>query len=99
MNLKLFAQPSYTRFGNLEHLKQAFRKSPKQIAGSPDAFEGLVAEFQDINTGKAFTCSEIYEEYKYKKFLVRMLDGRIITINFDNGKFFIQENRPHSPTE
>ena len=94
MNLKLFAQPNYTRFGNLEHLKQAFRKSPKQIAGSPDAFEGLVAEFNDTVTGRGLTCSEIYEEYKFKKFLVKMLDGRIITINFDNGKFFIQENKP-----
>jgi hypothetical protein len=92
MTLKLFVQPSFTRFGNLDHLKLAFKRAPKQVAGSPDAFEGLVAEFEEPDSGKTFTCSEIFEEYKYKKFLVRLLDGRIITVLCDNGRFFIKDN-------
>jgi hypothetical protein len=89
--MKVFAQPSFTRFGDLNNLKNAFRRAPKQVAGSPEAFNGLVAEFEDSDTGKTFTCSEISESFRYKKFLVKMLDGRIITIINDNGKFNIKD--------
>ena len=49
--MKVFEQPSFTRFTELNYLKNAFRKAPKQVAGSPEAFEGLVAEFLDSATG------------------------------------------------
>lgn len=89
--MKVFLQPDFTKFTNLELLKKTFKRAPRQIAGSPEAFEGLVAEFEDSNTGKTFTCSEIFDNYKYKKFLVKMLDGKIITIFYDNGNFIIRD--------
>ena len=91
MGLKLFIQPSFTRFGDLNRLKQAFKRAPKQIAGSPDAFDGWVAEFEDPETKRTATCSEIFNDFKYKRFLVKMLDGRIISVVYDAGKFFIQD--------
>jgi hypothetical protein len=90
-NMKVFAQPSFTRFGNLDNLKKAFKKAPRQLAGSPEAYEGLVAEFEDPETGRTATCSEINDQFKYKKFLVKMLDGKIITIINDNGKFAVKD--------
>jgi hypothetical protein len=89
--MKVFEQPSFTRFGNLENLRRAFKKAPRQIAGSPEAFDGLVAEFADPDTGRTVTCSEINEQYRYKKFLVKMLDGKIITLINENGRFSIKE--------
>jgi len=89
--MKVFEQPSFTRFTELNYLKNAFRKAPKQVAGSPEAFEGLVAEFLDTATGQTYTCSEIAQNYKYKKFLVKLLDGKVVTIINDNDKFIIKE--------
>ena len=89
--MKVFQQASFTRFKSLDKLKNAFKQAPRQIAGSPEAFNGLVAEFMDPSTEKTYTCSEIEESFKYSKFLVKMLDGRMITISRDNGKFVIKE--------
>jgi hypothetical protein len=89
--MKVFEQPSFTRFTELNYLKNAFRKAPKQVAGSPEAFEGLVAEFLDPSTGQSFTCSEISQNYRFKRFLVKILDGRIITIINNDDKFIIKE--------
>jgi hypothetical protein len=88
--MKVFEQPSFTKFKSIESLRDAFRKAPKQIAGSPEAFEGLVAEFKDPETNKTFTCSEINDIFKYKNFLVKLLNGNIITIINNSGIFFIK---------
>ena len=89
--MKVFEQPSFTRFNTPESLKNTFRRSPKQIAGSPDAFNGMVAEFKDSETDKTYTCSEIAEVFKFKKFLIKLLNGNIITVINDNGKFIIKD--------
>ena len=89
--MKVFEQASFTRFRSLDKLKNAFKQAPKQVAGSPEAFNGLVAEFMDPATTKTYTCSEIEENFRYNKFLVKLLDGRIVTICRDNGKFAIKE--------
>jgi hypothetical protein len=89
--MKLFIQPDFTRFNTPESLRNALRKAPKQVAGSPEAFNGLVAEFKDPDTDKTYTCSEIADYFKYKKFLVKLINGNIITMINDNGKFSIKE--------
>jgi hypothetical protein len=89
--MKVFQQASFTRFKTLDKLKNAFKQAPKQVAGSPDAYNGLVAEFADPSTEKTYTCSEIEESFRCNKFLVKMFDGRVITISRDNGKFVIKE--------
>ncbi len=88
---KIFLQPSYTKFRTVEKLKKAFEEYPQQIPSTPEAFDkGLVADFKDPYNDRIVSAHEIKKLYNFTLFKVRMLDGNVVIVKEDRGKFFIK---------
>lgn len=88
---RFFIQPQYTRFKTIKKLQQAFKEYPQQKPSTPQAFDkGLVADFKDPHNGDIVSAYEIRDKYKYTIFKVRLLNGSIVIIKEERGKFFIK---------